>query len=389
MKTIYLELNMGAAGDMLLAALLELLPDREAALEVLNNAGIPGVRYSAISEMKCGIMGTRAVVEIDGIEEGTHVHTHEGHEHSHTNNHHDHRGLSDIVNIIINLNVSEAVKKQAADIYALVADAESKVHGVPVELIHFHEVGAMDAVADIVGVCILLDILKPQKIIASPVTVGYGQVKCAHGILPVPAPATMELLTGIPIKAGDIEAELCTPTGAALLKYFADEFADMPAIIPEKTGYGCGKKEFKKANAVRAILGKAGENAGEVAELSCNLDDMTGEDIGFASEILLDGGALDVWTAPVYMKKNRPGVLLSCLCSAHEADKFAELMLTHTTTIGVRKKLCSRYVLHREQEVRKTSIGDVRFKISHLPDGTVREKPEYEDISRIAKNELK
>ena len=387
MKIVYLDLNMGAAGDMLLAALLELMPHRDAAVEVLNSAGIPEVRYSAVPEIKCGIKGTRVAVEVGGVEEGTHGHHHKGHEHSHSNNSCDHRGLSDIVNIIANLNVSESVKKQATEIYSLVADAEGKVHGKPVGLVHFHEVGAMDAVADIVGSCILLDMLKPQKIIASPVTVGYGEVKCAHGILPVPAPATIELLADIPIKAGDIEAELCTPTGAAILKYFVDEFTAMPAIVVEKTGYGCGKKEFKKANVVRAVLGEAGERPGEVAELSCNLDDMTGEDIGFASELLLDSGALDVWTAPIYMKKSRPGVLLCCLCSAHEADKFAELMLKHTTTIGVRKKLCSRYILHREQSVRKTQIGNVRFKISHLPDGTVREKPEYDDVSMLAKNE--
>ena len=380
MKALYFDLNMGAAGDMLLAALLELMPDRDVALDMLNNMGIPGVRYEIVPEVKCGIAGIRMAVTVHGEEEGEGAHSHGAGEHNH-------RGVSDISNIISHLNVSKSVKKQALEIYELVAQAEGKVHGKPSELVHFHELGAMDAVADITGVCQLFEKLMPEKVFASPVTVGFGQVKCAHGMLPVPAPATAELLKGIPVKAGEIEGELCTPTGAALLRYFVDGFCPMPEISLLKTGHGCGKKDFESANLVRVLMGEMEEKSPETAELCCNLDDMTGEDIAFAAELLLESGALDVWTAPIYMKKSRPGVLLNCLCSADEADKFAELILKHTTTIGVRKKLCSRYTLPRESFVRNTPMGDVRVKVSRLSDGTLREKPEYEDLARLARSE--
>lgn len=378
MGILYWELNMGAAGDMLLASLLELMPDRDAALSGLNALGIPGVEYSAVPAEKCGVTGTRAVITVHGEEEAHH------HGYAHERVHVDrHRGISDISNIISNLNVSNGVKKQALGIYGLLAGAEAKVHGKPAELVHFHELGALDAVADIVGVCYLLERLAPERILASAVTVGFGQVRCAHGTIPVPAPATAELLKGIPMRAGTAEGELCTPTGAALLKYLVQDFGPMPALCVSNIGCGCGKKDFESANILRAFLGKDGVSGNQAAELCCNLDDMTGEDIAFAAEQLLKGGALDVWTAPVYMKKNRPGVMLCCLCKPGEADKFAKLMLTHTTTIGLRKKLCSRYTLEREITTRRTPLGEVRFKVTRAADGTVREKPEYDDLVKL------
>ena len=250
--------------------------------------------------------------------------------------HHEHRGMHDLWHIINDLPVSEKVKKDALAVYRLIAEAESTVHGEPVDKIHFHEVGSLDAIADIVGVSLLLEEIGAKKILASPIHVGFGQVKCAHGILPVPAPATAEILRGVPIYGGTIRGELCTPTGAALIKHFAEGFTSMPPMSVQAIGYGMGNKDFEAINCMRAFLGETvdgGERElyegpnDEVAELSCNLDDMTGEQIGFAAEILLANGALDAFMQPIQMKKNRPGQMLTCLCLFSDADRMAQLML--------------------------------------------------------------
>lgn len=259
MRTLYLDCGMGAAGDMLMAALLEICPSRREFLEEINSAGLPGVRVSAYRAEKCGITGTGIKVLIDGAEEEPEVHA--GHSHGRRGHVHGHirsgRKLSDIRGIISNAALPEKVRGDALNVYSLIAAAESKVHGVPVEKVHFHEVGAMDAAADICGVCLLLFRTAPEKILASPVHVGSGRVRCAHGILPVPAPAAAELLKGIPIYGGAVRGELCTPTGAALLRYFADGFAPMPVMRVEKIGCGMGKKDFPQANCLRAMLGEA------------------------------------------------------------------------------------------------------------------------------------
>ena len=272
MKTIYIDCQMGAAGDMLMGALLELSPDQEGFLERLNQAGIPGISVEAQKSVKCGITGTHMSVLIKGEEEESldisreakpqesgydhdQVHHHH-HSHGHDHGHHHHFSMEDITRIIDNLNVEDKVKEDVKNIYQIIAQAESQVHGRSVAEVHFHEVGAMDAVADITGCAMLFHELGAEKIIASPVTTGYGQVRCVHGILPVPAPATALILQGIPCQAGRIEGELCTPTGAALLKYFAGEYGRMPEMIMEKIGYGMGKKDFEAANCIRAILGE-------------------------------------------------------------------------------------------------------------------------------------
>lgn len=272
MKTIYIDCQMGAAGDMLMGALLELVPDRKKFLKKLNQAGIPGVRIEAQKSVKCGITGTHMEVLINGEEEESldlsseegnahsghshvHFHGHDHHEHGH--GHHSHFSMEDITGIIDGLHVDNKVKEDVKNIYQIIAQAESQVHGRPVSEVHFHEVGAMDAVADITGCAMLFHELGAERIIVSPVTTGYGQVWCAHGILPVPAPATALILQGIPCQAGRIEGELCTPTGGALLKYFATEYGRMPQMVMEKIGYGMGKKDFQAANCIRAILGEA------------------------------------------------------------------------------------------------------------------------------------
>ena len=400
MKTLYLDCGMGAAGDMLTAALLELLPEPKAFLQELNALGIPGVVTTAVRTEKCGICGTQLSVTVNGAEEESedvplahthacsHVHEHEHeHEHEHAHEHpHSHTGMADIRARIAALPVPQRVRDNILAVYGRLAAAESEAHGRPVDQIHFHEVGTMDAVADITAVCLLMREIRPDQVIVSPVSVGSGTVRCAHGILPVPAPATALLLEGMPIQSGNVQGELCTPTGAALLKYFADDFGSLPVMRVQKTGYGMGKKDFPQANCLRVMLGEASDQTDAIAELKCNIDDMTGEEIGFAMEQLLNGGALDVFTTPIGMKKNRPGVLLSVLCRAGDREKMARLIFRHTTTLGIRESLQNRYTLERRTQTLSTPCGAVRQKISSGY-GVQRQKAEYEDIAAIAREQ--
>ena len=261
MKTLYFDLGMGAAGDMLTGALLELMPDREAALEQLNRLGLPHTQFFMERGSKCGISGTHIHVTVLGQEEQPcqeEHHQEQGHHHDHgQEHHHSHTAMADIRQTVQALSVSDAVKARALEVYARIAQAESLVHGVSVSEIHFHEVGTLDALADITAVCYLLEQLSPERIVASPVQVGYGKIRCAHGILPVPAPATAQILLGIPIRAGDIPGELCTPTGAALLRQFVSDFGPMPLMTVERIGYGLGQKDFPAANCLRAMLGES------------------------------------------------------------------------------------------------------------------------------------
>ena len=427
MKTLYLECNMGAAGDMLTAALLELHPDPQGFVERMNRLGLPGVVFAAQPAVKCGITGTQVSVTVGGEEEESHdvplhshvhetaqdeahpghahdhvhvhdhdhehthdhehIHDHEhshGHEHGH--GHHHHAGMGDIRHILSHLDIPQPVRQDAEAVYQLIAQAESHAHGRPVEEIHFHEVGTLDAVTDVVAVCWLLHDLAPEQIVASPVHVGCGQVRCAHGILPVPAPATAYILQGVPTYGGSVQGELCTPTGAALLKHFVQRFGPSPVMRVEKTGYGMGKKDCEAANCVRAMLGQTQEESAAIAQLACNLDDMTPEALGFAQERLWEAGALDVTTAPVGMKKNRPGVQLTCLCRLEDREKLVSVLFAHTTTLGVRESLCTRYTLARSQRTVETEHGPVRVKEARGW-GVTREKPEYEDVAKIAREQ--
>lgn len=472
MKTLYIECAMGAAGDMLTAALLELLPDKEAALAKLNAMGIPSVVFEAEPSAKCGITGTHMRVLIHGEEEGAvpcgHTHAHEdhhehnhahehhhehdhvhehhhehehhahthahaqedahchdsdahdhAHHHEHDAHHHAHHGMAEIRSLIAELAVSETVKEKALAVYQSIAEAESKVHGAEVDQIHFHEVGSMDAVADVTAVCLLMELLAPEQVIVSPIHVGSGTVLCAHGRLPVPAPATALILEGMPIYGGSVQGELCTPTGAALLKTFADSFGPMPPMAVAKTGYGMGTKNFEQANCLRAMLGASfsmngtgskmqtaqaaeGENTGSrgaagkdtetenpaaregrITEISCNLDDMTGEDIAFAAERILQAGALDVFTESISMKKGRPAVKLTVLARPEDEERLAGEIFRHTSTIGVRIHTDRRYELARRSEQRKTPLGTIEVKISE-GFGVRKEKIEFASLKEIA-----
>ena len=378
---------MGAAGDMLMAALYELLDDKQTFLDTMRGLGLPGIEISAEPAVKCGITGTHMKVLVHGSEEqdALHDHLHEhAHEHSHDHEHHHHTDLHEIEHLLSHLDLPQTVQDDALAVYRRIAEAESKVHGTTVDQIHFHEVGTLDALADVVGVCLLMHLLAPEKVYASSVHVGCGQVKCAHGILPVPAPATALLLSGVPIYGGAIQGELCTPTGAALLTHFVTKFGELPAMQLLKSGYGMGTKDFPAANCVRAMLGEQDAPAEEILELSCNLDDCTGEAIGFAMERLLDAGALDVYWTSVGMKKNRPGILLTCMCRPLDREKMVELLFRHTTTLGVRESAFRRYTLSRESKTIQTPDGDIRVKVS-TGYGVTREKPEFEDLAKIAR----
>lgn len=379
MTTLYIDCAMGAAGDMLAGALLELLPQPEDFIDQLNKLGIAGVEVNAESSVKCGIKGTHFCVSVHGAHEDEHPHEH-GHDHTH----HHHSGMEDIRHIVHHMPVAEEVKEDVLAVYQLIADAESHVHGVPVEHIHFHEVGTLDAVADIAAVCMLIHRLKPDEIVASSVHVGSGTVRCAHGILPVPAPATAYLLRDIPVYGGSIRSELCTPTGAALLRRFVTRFGDMPVMKVQKIGYGMGRKDFEQANCVRALLGETQSVSGQIAELNCTVDDMTGEAIGFALETFLSAGALDAFTTPVGMKKSRPGTQICVLCREESKEQMIGLMFRHTSTLGIRENLCRRYTLDRSLATVDTPFGTIRRKDS-TGFGVSRSKFEHEDLARVAR----
>lgn len=443
MKILYLDFGMGVAGDMLMGALVSLLDEKaqQEFLQALNDAGIPGVTVNIVDDKKCGIVGKHVEVSINGKtevsedihehhnehehehhDEHEHKHHHEhGHEHhdEHEHKHHDehehhdkhehhnehehghhHASMSDITDIINSLRVSDSVKREVKNVYKRIADAESRVHGTEIADIHFHEVGTMDALADITGCAMLFEMLDVDEIAASSVNTGYGQVKCAHGILPVPAPATALLLSGIPCYSGSIEGELCTPTGAALVGNYVNQFCGMPFMKIDNIGYGTGSKDFAAANVVRAVLGESvalekgdiqAEEINEdknnhediIVEMNCNLDDITGEEIGYVTELLMESGARDVYTIPITAKKGRTGVILGVLCKPIDRKRLAEIIFKHTTTIGIRYTEKKRMIMERHSKVVHTEYGDVNVKVSEGY-GAKKIKPEYEDLKRIA-----
>ena len=364
---LYFECNMGASGDMLASALVDLFEDKAAVVSELNSLGLPDTEISYSVSEKCGISGAHLDIVIKGETETPEAHHH---------HHHSHRSLDDIYEIIDSLCADEKVKADAKEIYKVVASAEAQAHNAPVSDVHFHELGMLDAVADVTICSYLINRLKPEKIIASPVNVGSGTVKCAHGVLPVPAPATANMLNGVPYYKSEIETELCTPTGAAILKYFADEFTAEPVFTNViKTGIGTGTKELERANILRVF--EFEDSA--VTELSCNIDDMTGEEAAFAAEVMMNSGALDCFISPVFMKKGRPAYLFTVICKTAEAEKFAALIFKHTTTIGIRKYSPSRYTLERTIDEKK----GVHIKRSEGY-GVKTEKTEFEDIKKLA-----
>ena len=373
MRTLYIDCSMGCAGDMLTAALLELHPDKDDFLRRMNAALGGKAVLSASPDSKCGLRGTHVTVLINGDEEG-----------EATRHHYEHTSISEILSFIDSVPLEVKVREDTKKVYSLIAEAESRVHGHPIENVHFHEVGSLDALADVLSVCALMHELAPERILASEVNVGSGTVRCAHGILPVPAPATELILRGVPIYSGQIKSELCTPTGAALLKYFVWKFGVMPTMQIENAGCGTGKKNFECANVVRAFIGETANDGEEIIELACNLDDMTPEELSFAMEELFTLGALDVYFTSIGMKKSRPGVKLTCMCRERQRKQMLECIFKHTTTLGVREYVCKRYELGRSEKTVRTQDGEVRVKTSSGY-GAVREKAEYEDLAALAR----
>ena len=427
---------MGAAGDMLMSALYELLEDKEGFLKTMNGLGLPGVHVEAAPGVSGGIAGTHMKVTVHDQEELEHDHDHHKHEqdhhhhehehdhhhdhghdhhhhdhdhdHGHDHHHHDHDHDHDhphahkhehehehhhhhatpghIAEIIDALALPEEVKANARAVYDAIARAEAKAHGCPVGDVHYHEVGALDAVADVTGVCYAIHLLKPDRVVVSPIHVGSGTVKCAHGIMPVPAPATANLLAGVPVYGGEVMGELCTPTGAALLTHFAQSFGPMPPMSGSAVGCGVGTKVFAgRANCVRAFLGEDAQSAnGSITELVCNIDDMTPETLAFAAARLLELGALDVYTVPGTMKKGRPGHVLTVLCEEDQEAELARAVLEQTTTIGLRVRRCGKYFLTPGSRTVETPWGPVQVKTAQ-GFGVSKAAPEYESAAALAR----
>ena len=410
MKTLYLDIFSGISGDMFLGALLDLGVDFHRLEQDLEKLGLDGYHLHVSKQQRAQIAGTKFDVHLeddhhhDESKHDEHDHAHEhGHEHHHHDeasahehcHEHDHsRTFTDIEQLIRRCSLSDWVKEKSVAIFRRVAVAEGKIHGKPPEQVHFHEVGAVDSIIDIVGACLALELLGRPRVLAAPVVEGTGWVKCAHGRFPVPTPATLEILgaRGVPVSQCDEPHELVTPTGAALLAELVESFGPMRDLTPQRVGYGLGMRENKtRPNVLRAVLCETAATASAhdwetdmVAVLQTNLDDANAEVLGALAEKALACGALDVFHTPVQMKKNRPGVLLTLLCAESDADKFAELVLKETTAFGVRRHLAERRKLRREFVTVKTPFGDVTVKLGKLDGLVVQAAPEYESCKRLA-----
>jgi uncharacterized protein (TIGR00299 family) protein len=401
MKLLYLDCFAGISGDMFLGALIDLGVSDDALRAELAKLKLPGYTISTRRVVKQNISATK----FDCIEKtslprppltGKLRQTSHEHEDEHEYEHrHEHRGYTEIAGMITGSGLSENVKRRALSVFKRLGEAEAKIHGVPLEQIHFHEVGAVDSIVDIVGACIALETLGVDEVQASPPRLGSGFVDTAHGRFPVPAPATLELLRGVPTQPSNEPVELVTPTGAALLVEFCTRFGPMPAMSIEKIGYGAGSRDLEKTpNVLRAVLGEMSmstrksesmsQEADTIAVVETNIDDMNPQLFGDVMERLLAAGALDVFMTSVQMKKNRPGTLLTVLCEQNDVDRMAELLLTHTTSFGVRIHEAQRRKLAREIVKVKTKFGEIEVKIGRLGDKVVSRSPEFESCKQAA-----
>jgi pyridinium-3,5-bisthiocarboxylic acid mononucleotide nickel chelatase len=371
-KLAYLDCGSGISGDMSLAALV----DAGVSLDALNGAvgslGLPGCRLRAQEVKKNGFRATQISVDYEP-------------EHAHRHLHH-------ILAMIDGGRLSQRQKDLARRIFTRLAEAEAKVHGTGVEQVHFHEVGAADSIADIVGAAVGWDLLAVDRIVASPVPTGMGKIRIAHGELSVPAPATAELLRGIPLAESTVQGELTTPTGAAILATLVDSFGPLPPMKIERIGYGAGQKDFaERPNILRLLVGEAADAMSDDAEQVCvletNLDDISGEMIGYCTSRLWELGVLDVFTTAIQMKKNRPGVKLTVLCRPADAAAVEDVLFRETTTLGVRRWTAARTVLRRQPHSVSTPWGPVAGKIGWLRDGVPRFAPEFESCRRMAEEQ--
>lgn len=396
MKTLYLECYSGISGDMTVAALLDLGADQDKLRQALDSLGVEGYHVHFGRAVKRGIDAFDFDVHLEhahGHAEHDHSghghsHSHDGHTHEHGHDHphaHEHRNLADVTAVIEGAALTPRAKALAKAIFGRVARAEAKVHGKPIDEVHFHEVGAVDSIVDIVAAAFCVDNLGIERVVCSPLYEGQGTVECAHGIMPVPAPATAEIAAagGMTLRVTDQFGEMVTPTGAAIAAELSGGRKPEGPFRIVKTGYGAGKKEFGRANVLRAHLIEAESSGDTVSQLCCNLDNMTGEELGFAMERLFEAGALDVWFTPIQMKKNRPGTLLSVLCAPEDCDRLTDCILRHTGTLGVRRCELARTVMDREPGSAVTPYGEVEVK--RAVKGELRKvAAEYESARRTA-----
>ena len=369
MRIGYFDCFSGGSGDMILGAMLSAGLSEERLRAGLAKLSLDGSELGIRQVQKQGLAAIKVDVKLTSA--------------------HGHRHLRHIVEIIDNSGLSDAVKQRAKRIFTRLGEAEAKVHGLAVEQVHFHEVGAVDAIVDVVGAAIGVEQLGLERVRCSPLCVGSGTVTCEHGVLPVPAPATAELLSGVPLAECDEAGELLTPTGAVILTTLAEGFGPIPAMQIERCGYGAGSREGqKRPNVLRLFVGEAAETGDltdEVVVLEANLDDATGEQIGHAFAALLGAGALDVFTTPIMMKKNRPGVLLSVLATPEQQAACEEILFAETTTLGVRRHVCSRRKLARDVATVETRFGAIRMKLGRRGDVVTLASPEYEDCASAAR----
>jgi hypothetical protein len=405
MKTLYLDIFSGISGDMFIGALIDLGVDARQLERELKKLKLGGYHLHVARKQTSGIAGVKFDVHLTDAHEHHHGHhpdhSHD-HHHGHDRHHHDeNRTFAEIKKLVAKSKLSAWVKKKSVAVFQRLAEAEGKIHGLPPVKVHFHEVGAVDSIVDIVGACIALEMLGKPRVLAAPVIEGTGWVDCAHGRFPVPAPATLAILgaRGIGVTQCDEPHELVTPTGAALLAEFVENFGPMQSLVAEKTGFGLGTRDNQtRPNVLRAALGgsrvegrgsraKSEERDWEtdrIAVLETNLDDINPEILGYFIETALAAGARDVFYTPVQMKKNRPGVLLTVLCAEADADKFSELILRETTAFGVRRTVAERRKLRREFTKIKTPFGDVTVKIGRLDGKLVQAAPEFESCKKLA-----
>ncbi len=367
---------MGASGDMILGALYELAPNRDKIIQKLNSF-FEDVSVTVSDREKIGTWGKHISVEIGGVEEESIDADGHGHDHGHS-----HANRMYIYDNIESLPISDSVKLNALEIFNSVLQAESVVHKTSVSKVHLHELGNLDAIIDIVGACMMIEDINPDKIIASYVNVGSGFVRCAHGIVPVPAPATSILISGMKVYSSDIKGELTTPTGAAILRHFCEDYMPLPPMNIIDSGIGVGNKDFELPNVLRVFIGETAEEK-KVSELIATLDDITSEQLSYAAEVLMENGALDAYITPITMKKGRAAFMLTCLVKKGEEEKFASLIFRHTTTIGVRFREYDRFTLSRRIISEETKFGTVRFKVSEGY-GVIRKKAEFDDLKSIS-----
>ncbi len=376
---LYYDCFAGISGDMNLAALIDLGVNVDYLLQELKKLDIHNYELKITREKRRGISGMLVNVVINGHQDN--------HAHS-SQREHENRNFKNIKAIIEKSALTNFVKEKSIAMFQKLAEAESKIHGLTINEVHFHEVGAVDSIVDIVGSAICIDFLKPSKIIASRIELGSGMVKCAHGIFPVPAPATAEILKNIPVKSGNVPFEATTPTGAVILAVMANEFVEKQQFEIEKTGYGIGHNDSEIPNVLRVFWCNNNPSkfkTGTAVIIECNIDDMNPEVYDFLFEKLFQNGADDVYLTPVIMKKSRPAIILSVLCQISFKDKFIEILLGETSTIGVRTYEVTKYILEREIIEIKTGYGIVKVKKSWFANDIVKYKPEYDDCNHIAK----